>query len=103
MIRIHLLVHHQLILLHILDCLLILGAFKNRPLRKTNRKGPKDIWVPKNKIIPLVDILNKSNTTPVMVIGQWMLTIHDKQKVYIPRTPNEERKSTQHGDWWWNT
>jgi len=85
------------------------GTFKNKPLRKTNRKGPKAIWVPKNKIIPLADMLNSSKKTPIMVPGQWMLTTHDGRKVYIPRPPNEERregnfwrKSTRQGDWWWN-
>jgi len=45
-------------------------AFKNKPFRKTNQKGTKVIWVPKNKIIPLANMLNPSSTTPVMVHGQ---------------------------------
>ena len=85
------------------------GTFKNKPLRKTNRKGPKAIWVPKNKIIPLADMLNSSKTTPIMVPRQWMFTTHDERKVYVRRSPNKERregnfwrKSTWLGDWWWN-
>ena len=34
------------------------GTFKNTYWRKTNMTGPKTVWVPKEKIIPLVDILH---------------------------------------------
>jgi len=47
-------------------------------------KGPKKIWVPKSKIIPVVDVLDSKKETPVMVSGQWLLTTHDRGKVYVP-------------------
>lgn len=53
--------------------------------RNSNRKGPKKIWVPKEKIIYVSDVLNSKVETPVMVPGLWMLTTHDGKKVYIPK------------------
>ena len=53
--------------------------------RNSNQKGPKKIWVPKEKIIYVADVLNSSVETPVMVPGLWMLTTHDGKKVYIPK------------------
>ena len=50
-----------------------------------NPKGPKKIWVPKNKIIFVADVLNSSIETPVMVPGLWVLTTHDGKKVYVPK------------------
>jgi len=46
-------------------------------------KGPKKIWVPKNKIIPIIDLLDTRKETSIMVPIQWLLTAHDKQKVYV--------------------
>lgn len=50
----------------------------------TNKRGPKKIWVPKEKIIHVVDVLGSRNKTPIMVPGQWLLTTHDRKKVYGP-------------------
>ena len=50
-----------------------------------NPKGPKKIWVPKDKIIFVADVLNSSIETPVMVPGLWVLTTHDGKKVYVPK------------------
>jgi len=47
-------------------------------------KGPKTVWVPKEKIIPLADILNPYKKTQILELGKWMLTIHKGKKVYIP-------------------
>jgi len=49
---------------------------------KTNRKGPKTVWIPKNKIIHLLDILNKRKDIPIMVPGQWLLMSHDRRKIF---------------------
>src|SRR3954462_15217891 len=59
----------------------------NQNLRKTNKKGPKKMWVPKEKIISIADILGckKDKAQHVMVPGLWMLTTHDRKKVYVPR------------------
>src|SRR3954464_11715185 len=59
----------------------------NQNLRKSNKKGPKKMWVPKDKIIPIADILGckKDKAQHVMVPGLWMLTTHDRKKVYVPR------------------
>ncbi|KAG4980803.1 hypothetical protein JHK82_034053 [Glycine max] len=46
-------------------------------------KGPKKIWVAKNKIIPITDLLDSRKETPLMVPGQWLLATHDSQKVYV--------------------
>jgi len=68
------------------------GHFANRCYCKkklqasdTNRSGPKKIWIPKNLIISVTDILNRKKIIPEMVPGQWMLTSHDRKKVYVPR------------------
>jgi len=48
-------------------------------------KGPKTVWVSKEKIIPLVDILNPNKKTQILELGKWMLTTYKGNKVYIPR------------------
>src|SRR3954466_11881640 len=59
----------------------------NQNLRKSNKKGPKKMWVPKDKIIPIADILGckEDKAQHVMVPGLWMLATHDRKKVYVPR------------------
>src|SRR3954462_8513148 len=59
----------------------------NQNLSKSNKKGPKKMWVPKDKIIPIADILGckKDKAQHVMVPGLWMLATHDRKKVYVPR------------------
>src|SRR3954463_6056747 len=59
----------------------------NQNLKKSNKKGPKKMWVPKDKIIPIADILGckEDKAQHVMVPGLWMLTTHDRKKVYVPR------------------
>jgi len=47
-------------------------------------KWPKKILVYKNKIILVADLFDNRKETPVMVLGQWLLTKHDKRKVYVP-------------------
>ena len=49
-----------------------------------NTKGPKKIWIPKKKSIPIADILNNKKQTPIMVPKQWLLTTYDRRKVYVP-------------------
>src|SRR4051812_24469445 len=59
----------------------------NQNLRRTNKKGPKKLWVPKEKIISVADILGgkEDKQQNVMVPGLWVLATHDGKKVYIPR------------------
>ncbi|KAL5194372.1 hypothetical protein HKD37_20G056466 [Glycine soja] len=47
-------------------------------------KRPKRIWVPKSKIIPVADLLDRKKETPVMVPEQRLLTTYDRQKVHVP-------------------
>ncbi len=58
---------------------------KRSKTSKANPQGPKKIWVPKSLIIPLADVRNRKKETPKMVPGQWLLTLHDEKKVYVPR------------------
>ena len=51
---------------------------------RTNKRGPKKLWVPKNKIIHVACVLDSKKRLPTMVPGQWQLTTHDKRKVYVP-------------------
>lgn len=53
--------------------------------RKTNQKGPKKLWVPKDKIIYLVDIFISVVKTPIMLSMLWMLVAHDRKKTYVPK------------------
>lgn len=52
---------------------------------RTNHKGPKKMWVPKNKIIYVADILSMQVETPIMVPGLWVHSTHDGKKAYVPR------------------
>ncbi|KAL5158923.1 hypothetical protein HKD37_15G043299 [Glycine soja] len=47
---------------------------------RTNKRGPKKLWVPKNKIIHVACVLDSKKRLPTMVPGQWQLTTHDKRK-----------------------
>jgi len=69
--------------------------FKNKAQKKTesfrtNPKGPIKIWVPRSEIVDAADMLKRNGKEKVMVPGQWLLTIHDRRKVYVPN-PNNER------------
>ena len=57
----------------------------NQSFGKTNKSGPKKIWVPKDKIIQVADIFSSKAETPVMVPGLWLLTTHDGKKAYVPK------------------
>jgi len=48
------------------------------------------VWVPKEKIIPLVDILIPRKKTQILELEKWMLTIHKGKKIYIPRIESQE-------------
>ena len=52
---------------------------------KTNKPGPKKIWVPKDKIIYVADIFSSKAKTPVMVPRLWMLSTYDRKKAYVPK------------------
>ena len=45
-----------------------------------NTKGPKKIWVPKKNIFTIVDVLDSRKQMPIMILGQWLLTAHDRRK-----------------------
>ena len=47
-------------------------GFKHN-LRTSNQKGPRRIWVPKEKIIYVADILKGDVETPTLALGLWML------------------------------
>jgi len=66
------------------------GTFKNTSWRKTNMKGPKTMWVPKEKIISLADILHLNKKTQILELEKWMLTDHKGKKLYIPRIERQE-------------
>lgn len=51
---------------------------------KTNQKGPRKLWVPKDKIIYVADILSSAVETSIMVPGIWMLATDDGKKAYVP-------------------
>src|SRR4051812_11133935 len=59
----------------------------NQNLRRTNKKGPKKLWVHKEKIISVADILGskEEKAKHVMVPGLWVLAAHDGKKVYVSR------------------
>jgi len=48
------------------------------------------IWVPKSKILYVIDMLYGKVKAPVLVPVQWLLTTHDKRKAYVPN-PYHER------------
>ena len=58
---------------------------------KSNKKGPKRIWVPKSQIVLVADILNKKAEGFKLVPGQWMLVTYDKKHVYVPRPQTKYR------------
>jgi len=55
-------------------------------------KGPKIVWVPKEKIIPFANILNPNKKTQIMKLGKWILTVHKSKKVYISKIKRQETK-----------
>ena len=57
----------------------------NQSFGKTNKSGPKKIWIPKDKIIHVADIFSSKAETPVMVPGLWLLMTHDGKKAYVPK------------------
>lgn len=54
--------------------------------RQTNQRGPKRIWVPKDKIIYVADVLSSHVKTPTMDSGKWRLSSHKGKKVYVPKS-----------------
>ena len=65
------------------------SRFKDLPKKdasnafRTNKKGPTNIWVPKDKIILVADVHDSKKDTPIVVPRQWFLTTHEKRKVYV--------------------
>ena len=53
---------------------------------RSNKKGPKKLWVPKDKIIYVAYILNSTIETPVLTPGLWLLVTHDGKKAYVPNS-----------------
>lgn len=50
---------------------------------RTNKKEPKKIWLLKDIIIYIVDILSSQVKTPIIVLGLWMLTTYDWKRTYV--------------------
>ncbi|RDX80765.1 hypothetical protein CR513_38641, partial [Mucuna pruriens] len=59
---------------------------------RTNPKGPKKFWVPKSMIIPVVNVFNSRKEIHIMILGQWVLTSHDRRRAYVPRPQAKERR-----------
>lgn len=57
----------------------------NKTFGRTNHKGSKKMWVAKNKIIYVIDILSSQVETPNH--GTWTLDAltHDEKKAYVSR------------------
>ena len=56
----------------------------------THPKGPIMIWAPKSEILDAADMLKRNGKAKVMIHRQWLLTTHDRRKLYVPN-PNNER------------
>ena len=54
-------------------------------------KGPKTVWVPKEKIIPLADILNPNKKTQILELGKWVLTIHVRKSTFLELRVKRQR------------
>ena len=50
-----------------------------------NKQGPKNIWVPTDKIVYVADIFDNKTETPILVPRLWMISTHDGKKEYVPR------------------
>jgi len=51
---------------------------------KTNKRVPKKIWVPKEKLVHvanMLDMLENKKETSIMIPGHLVLTSHDRFKV----------------------
>jgi len=62
---------------------------KSKPFR-SNPKGPIKIRVRKSEIVYVAGVLKRNGKAEIMVPRQWLLTSHDKKKVYVPN-PDHER------------
>ncbi|RDX99439.1 hypothetical protein CR513_17514, partial [Mucuna pruriens] len=49
---------------------------------RTNKKGPNRIWVHKDIIILVSELINTRKKTPIMVPRQWLFASYDKRKIY---------------------
>ncbi|RDX92102.1 hypothetical protein CR513_25820, partial [Mucuna pruriens] len=80
---------------------------------KTNKKGPKRIWVPKNMIVPIVDLINNRKETSTMEKGLCSMTfgprlkdrlhleVSKKDCPYQPGlTRKDPRESERHQSWY---
>ena len=50
------------------------------------------ISLPKSKIFIVSDMLYSKVKAQIMILGQWLLTTHDRRKAYVPN-PNSKRGS----------
>lgn len=60
----------------------MLKTWKDKTRFRTIKSAPNQIWVPKDKIIYIADILSNKGETPTMIPRQWMFTTHNERKVY---------------------
>ncbi|KEH37837.1 hypothetical protein MTR_2g449760 [Medicago truncatula] len=49
---------------------------------RINPKGPIKILIPKSEILDATDMLKKKGKSEIIIPGQWLLTTHDRRKVY---------------------
>lgn len=57
-----------------------------KTIGRINKKGPKKIWVPKDKIVYVADILSSQVENPIMVNRLKVLTTYNGKKAYVPRS-----------------
>jgi len=60
-------------------------------VKNAKRKVLKQVLVPKDKIILLTHVLNLDKKTPIIKPGQWTLTIHNGERVYISKVEKEKK------------
>ncbi|WVZ16200.1 hypothetical protein V8G54_009182 [Vigna mungo] len=66
-------------------------ATANESLANTiNKKEYKARWVPKIQILKLFDVLDDRVETPSIRPGKWLLTIHNRKRVFIPKLHGSE-------------
>jgi len=65
-------------------------------------KWPKTI-LPKEKILPLADILNLNKKTQILELEKWMLTVHKgKKSTFLELWQETERQEIKMNEICWN-
>ena len=69
------------------------GTFKNTYWRKTNMKGPQTVWVPKEKIILLADILHPNKKTQILELENGCSLIIKAKKSTFPELRDKRQRT----------